>query len=1188
MKLCKVKIKNLNSFRDEVELDFENAPLNDVPLVAITGPTGAGKTTLLDAICVALYGKTPRLTGRDTRNPKHLISHGKNEAFAEVYFEANKKRYHATWTIKRNYSPTTQLFDSSGELITTNVSQEIETILGLNFAAFNQSVMLAQGQFAAFLKAGKDSRRTILETTAGIHIYEILRQILLDKVSEVSDVYDEIERRLDQIPEASHELIEKEEVELERCNSELKTLGIKNESVQEQKGHETDRKDNFEKLQSSENRLGELTVQQPKIDELKSELEYAERANQLRAEKQAYVTAKFDKENATASLQKAETELTDAQKQVKTNQTDLDKKEEVYSTSSTERDEKMEIYTDAKSEVARSREKFAEVNKRTPTFDDLDEQIKTTSILLSEKQAKQTSLQEQIVTAQTFLDENRLPSDRDSRRIKLTELQGLISSLVQQLEDKSDAQSQHVEKISELNEKLKKISNKREKLRSKETDLINSRKKAEAAYGTLQETRTLEEWQRLRDNAIKAQSIVQQYENAERQLSDKNKNLTKLEVSLSELDESFENIEKKVFVQFQVCKRADAEVTKLEAKKDLALFAEPVNTLRQQLEEGMPCRVCGATDHPYVDRVEHESDELLESIENALEYAEMEAQEAQDQKRDLEEEQVRLKQDKLNTTKQFNMCRKEIEDLNSGTEDFRLQWRELYEYADISSEWVDERLDEADTAIKNLKELDQVSQELATCERDHKRESDSLNDTEQKLEIVTDEIEDLKLDKSETEQDFWISIPEVFHGVSPDEAVQQFDDKIKAVDLCDQELIRNSNRLEVLNTEMKGKVDRLKGLKENYKEIKAEIKRYENEAQMILEDVREKTNGLETEDEINDAITKLENNLQAKKDQHDEAKQQLEDSRILLTEKRNAKEFREEQLQQINERFQEVSDTYYKKLEEAGFESPEAHNAAFRDHTQIQTLTEKIDAHNNEKQQLDTNIIALRMHFVETPYEPEVLKQITILAEEIVEQTQDLLGKIAVLEVNIKNLKDNLRKREDLANEEHAAMKELERWQRLRDTITAHTLRDFALEIIFNQMGHIANKQLEYLTSERYQLKIESIGDLSVIDRWNANEERPVETLSGGESFLTSLALALALSELSQGRAQINSLFLDEGFGTLDAETLDIAIAALERLHVHGRSIYIISHIQELTRRLPVKINVKKKGDGSSTIDIKG
>ena len=81
---------------------------------------------------------------------------------------------------------------------------------------------------------------------------------------------------------------------------------------------------------------------------------------------------------------------------------------------------------------------------------------------------------------------------------------------------------------------------------------------------------------------------------------------------------------------------------------------------------------------------------------------------------------------------------------------------------------------------------------------------------------------------------------------------------------------------------------------------------------------------------------------------------------------------------------------------------------------------------------------------------------------------------------------------------------------------------------------------------------------------------------------MTSLALALALADLSRGRAQLNSLFLDEGFGTLDTETLDTAIAALEGLRMQGRSIFLISHIQELTRRLPVKIEVRKHGDDSS------
>ena len=197
MKLCKLKLKNLNSFRGEIDLDFEKSPLDEASLVAITGPTGAGKTTLLDAICVALYGKTPRLTGIGSQNPSHLISHGETDSHAEVHFLANGVRYLAEWSIRRGNSPKGQLRSAeNGELITdrlssqgkslgsseNTISEEIKVILGLDFDAFKRSVMLAQGEFAAFLRAKDEERRTILEATAGVDIYDELKKALNEKV----------------------------------------------------------------------------------------------------------------------------------------------------------------------------------------------------------------------------------------------------------------------------------------------------------------------------------------------------------------------------------------------------------------------------------------------------------------------------------------------------------------------------------------------------------------------------------------------------------------------------------------------------------------------------------------------------------------------------------------------------------------------------------------------------------------------------------------------------------------------------------------------------------------------------------------------------------------------------------------------------------------------------------------------
>lgn len=1211
MKLCKLKLKNLNSFRDEVELDFENPPLDDASLVAITGPTGAGKTTLLDAICVALYGKTPRLNSTGSQHPSHLISHGEKEGFAELHFVANGTRYISEWSAKRNASPKGQLLNAdSGELISdklfakgkslgsseNTVSEEITTILGLDFAAFKRSVMLAQGEFAAFLKANREDRRTILEATADIHIYDILRQALNEKINEVSEDYEEVKGKLEQIPESSREQIAEEEKKLDGLMEESEKLGAEDQRIQKQKDHETERKEDFEKLQSSEKRFEKLERQQPMIEELESERERAERAHQLRPEKQAYDSAKSDYEKAAKALQQAETELADAQKQVESAQTNFDKKEDAYLSASTDRDRRMEIYAEAKSDVERAAERFAEVNKRAAPLEELNEQIDTTSKQLKERETDQNKLQEEIAEAQTFLDENPLPSDRHQRANKATGLVADIGALQKQQKEKSNTQSEYLLKIDDLNENLKELSEKREKLRSEEETTVNSLKQAETELKTLQNSGTLEEWQNRKQMAIKAQLMAQQYENSSNQLSAKENIIGELQENIIVLNTSLDNLKKKLMAQSQLCEHADAEVEKFEEEKEMARLADSTNQLRQQLEKGQPCRVCGATDHPFADKVEVESEELLGSIEKALNDAETEAKKAQKRKQNLEQDQVRLQQDKANTIEQLETCQKEIESINTETEDLRVAWQELYETIDISSDWVKERIKDAEIAIENfnairnnhkdsLNAFQLVSQKFETCELNLDRESELLDESQQKLDTVNDDIEDLKSDISAIEKRFWESIPNTFRGITPDEAVQQLGDKIKAVDLRQQELTTKNNQLKVLNTQIQNDQRELQNLQKRQKEREAEIELYQNEGETFLDAVREKTDGLETEEQIINAISKLKAELQAKENARDEAEKQLQENRQLSTEKQTAHKFCQNQLNQSSDKFKETSQTYFDKLKDIGFNSPEAHENAFRDEEQVQQITEQINEYTKKTQQLDIEIIGLRTQFEDTPFDPDVLGQIITAVEEIATEIQDAREAIGRQNEKIDNLKDNFQKRKALDNEVQAAKQEWERWQRLKDTIRANALRDFALDIMFKQVSHIANVQLAYLTSDRYQLKVESIGDLTVIDRWNANEERPVETLSGGESFLTSLALALALSELSQGRAQLNSLFLDEGFGTLDAETLDIAISSLEGLRMQGRSIYLISHIHELTRRLPVKIKVRKRGDGSSYID---
>ncbi len=133
-----------------------------------------------------------------------------------------------------------------------------------------------------------------------------------------------------------------------------------------------------------------------------------------------------------------------------------------------------------------------------------------------------------------------------------------------------------------------------------------------------------------------------------------------------------------------------------------------------------------------------------------------------------------------------------------------------------------------------------------------------------------------------------------------------------------------------------------------------------------------------------------------------------------------------------------------------------------------------------------------------------------------------------------------------------------------------------------------ANHHLSDL-SRRYRLeRVKDTLALMVVDQDMGDEPRSVHSLSGGESFLVSLALALGLASLSSNRVRVESLFIDEGFGSLDADTLRIAMDALDKLQAQGRKVGIISHVQDMTERIGIQIQVRRQTGGRSRVETPG
>ncbi|MDZ7847101.1 MAG: AAA family ATPase [Owenweeksia sp.] len=206
MKIRKVKLENINSLRGEHEVDFTENPLKDSRLFAITGPTGSGKSTILDVIALALFNRVPRL-GKVSKNfvtqSGALLTRNTDSAFASVEYECAKGVFRSSWSISVNRNGNLrdyemELSDASSweilDLKKSDVPAKNEELIGLNYDQFVKSIMLAQGEFAQFLKVNKSERGELLEKITGTGIYRKLGQKAFEKKQQFGKALEDLRK----------------------------------------------------------------------------------------------------------------------------------------------------------------------------------------------------------------------------------------------------------------------------------------------------------------------------------------------------------------------------------------------------------------------------------------------------------------------------------------------------------------------------------------------------------------------------------------------------------------------------------------------------------------------------------------------------------------------------------------------------------------------------------------------------------------------------------------------------------------------------------------------------------------------------------------------------------------------------------------------------------------------------------
>lgn len=1007
MKILSIEFKNINSLKGEHRIDFESKAFQESPLFAITGATGSGKTTVLDVISLALFGEVPRL-GKvytsDVSEKGAILTRNQKEAVAKVTYVCNKGKFASLWTISTNRNDNLRDYEMEVyqlepyerlDLKKSEVPAKNEELIGLNYEQFIKSVILAQGDFAKFLKSNRQERSALLESITGTGIYRRLGQLAYETYSKLEKEVSEQRLLLENekaklLPEEQritleHRLRDLEE-QAKQAEKELKFLANQIELKEE---IQTLNKTIEKRTTALTNKKTEKEVFEKKHGEtLKNHENIARYAEGLHQWK--------NKNTLLEGLLKEEQDL-------KTEQSESEiQKNKLFS--------EIKAFVIDEFSPEETRQKLQDFFKKVSALEDELKEIG-----------------------------NNYKGFRENLKIELRDFGVSVDELVKN-PDKWEGFQQ---KIKDEKNRLKQLfeegfpTNVEKQLQRREEEL-------EVKRNALTDALALNRLEK----ELKKLKIEQQ----------------EIEAALKPLPKTVEALESK-----KEFKSKDLEIARLNQKN--WLLESKLEVHRHELEDGKPCPLCGATEHPY----------------------------------------------KADRSLGENKWEKQIADLE--------------------------------------KELNQISSDLNT----HKNQLENLQkqDEKTKKQLLEKHEEQSHLNQSFVES----------YGPSMPKEVETLEKHLPLI----RSEIRSLKELQAF-LQRENALNRALPL---YTKISEEFEKGAQKRKAIKQlykgnDLHGEVSGLEERWQM--AIHKL-NNLQEqlkklgqKKGEESEALKGLEN----------------ELLPQLNQfGFSEIKAAFSALIPIDTYEKIRRQIQVFKD--EINSFLTEINTHNQRKEDLKTKI--------KTEEDRQSLQEKLASLEEIREKRKSEREEVSR---KLKNDQESVKTIQNLQKKIRESEKENRRWKLLNQLIgdsTGNKFNQFAQDLTLRQLVKLANKRLKGINN-RYKLQMipnldKNRDNLVVSDLDMGGQERAVHTLSGGETFLMSLGLALALSDLASQNIRINSLFIDEGFGTLDPETLDQTLDTLERLQASSsKTIGIISHVDALKERIGTQIQLEKSGQGYSSLKI--
>jgi len=1248
MKILRICGKNLASLAGEFAVDFESEPLASSGLFAISGPTGAGKSTLLDALCLALYGDTPRLlrrsgtrlpdVGDDTvtaQDPRTLLRRGAAEGWAEVDFVGSDDgRYRARWAVRRSRNkpggtlqPVKVTLHRLPELAplggtNTEAAAEIVQRVGLSFDQFTRAVLLAQNEFSAFLKSDENERGELLETLTGSTIYSDISRRAFERYKVEQQRTQLLQAQLANAAPLAPE--ERAQLDLERAGADTARAALDSRhalfEAQLRWHHELDKLQRGEA--QAEAALAAANVQR---------LEAAERHQRL-----ATLEAVQPARPLALEVQRLEQERRQAHSAVVQREAELAAALELKRAAS------------------------ADVDAAIGRLDAIDAQLRAAAPQLDQAKALDAALETLApghAQARSALEAARRHANeaRVQQQAKLDELaraRGLRDTASAWLA----AQSRHEAVATgwqQWERLLRQACQAQDALAAGDTALAATRTAADQAAGRDAQAaaalgQAIEGLDVLEAQRRTAMAALQAFDTdaigAERQQLEARRerlaaaertwlDLSGARATLAGIAQESERVagtaaaaERSLLEARAVAPTLDATMAQAERSLSAAELACAANVeqLRANLAVDDPCPVCGSLDHPYAHQ-----DATLKAMLDSLR-AEVDACRARVRDNGAlqanhgaalaaaQERMASLARERTVISSRIAALDTSWEGdplaVEAPVEPERVEWfgaqrtnlrsafdalaarEQAWRTAAAARDAAQREVDGAQAVLARLRQDAETQREAALRLQNELKTlvaGQAANSTQ--LDALLAELDPaMAAAHGDGWQAAWRRDTESWRHARAAEALQWREQtEVQA---------RAATSIATLEVEAGALQTRVAGIDETGARLAAEFERIDGELntkRAVRASLWQGRAASEVERELAAATTGAREQLAARQLAANEAAQAETRARAALAQLLD-------RIVELDAAGATASTTLADWLEDYRRQADGADQVVDADElarllqvgaawlAQERSALNAIDAEVGNASAILNERRAQRLaHLESSPPDAQPLAQLQAGFDALAGERQAAIE--AATALRLRALQDDERRRQSessLAEIERQQAAE-QRWGKLSELIGSSDgkrFRNYAQQFTLDVLLGYANAHLKQL-ARRYRLERVSYQGmpslaLMVRDQDMGGEVRSVNSLSGGESFLVSLALALGLASLSSNRVRVESLFIDEGFGSLDSETLGVAMDALDALQSMGRKVGVISHVHEMTERIATKVLVRPAGGGSSAVVV--